>query len=730
MELLRAEQLSYRRAGRDLLTGLNLTLSEGQRLGLVGRNGAGKTTLLELLAERLEPQAGRVVRSPGVQVGYLAQAQTVAAGLTVWQLAAGALARVRRLEQALRDSERALKGDPASLEAYADLTSQFEQAGGYQAETRLERQLAALGFGPERYAQEAASLSGGERLRLALARLLAEQPEVLLLDEPSNALDLQRRCWLAELLSGYPGALVVVSHDRALLDAACTHTAELHGGQLELRRGGYSHFRQQRDLRVQQLARRRREVEKEARRLGEAQARLARWGSPKAQRQRQAIASRLAQQARTPQLEPREASALLALRPRKAAGTVLAARHLSKAFEDRVLVDDVHLRLEPGDKVALLGPNGSGKSTLLKLLAGELESEHPEAELFVHPEARLAYLDQQRRGLDERPALEQLGAVVSTARARMLLALVGLPPESWTRPVVALSSGEQARAALAKLIASERNLLLLDEPESGLDIGLIETLEATLADSEATVVLVTHDLRLAERVAGRIWSLAAARLVEYRGGVQGYLQGRLRLEPDLPEPLLEAGAEAEPADVQQQFEDERLELEARLLDPLGLSERERWRAQARLRWVTHELSALYEARQPAPRPRYRTLEGGLEVLADRSADGLVLQLPAPLEGSVLLRGGVAHLRLSVAEGHCLLPWARQRLLRAATRLAFFYLDARVVQSQSAGDLSGAGLKAAGDDWWTLDRSSFELLEGYVSSARRRQRREPGRRRGG
>lgn len=385
------------------------------------------------------------------------------------------------------------------------------------------------------------------------------------------------------------------------------------------------------------------------------------------------------------------------------------------------------LSLRAGERLGLIGRNGAGKSTVLALLAGELDADDPRAEVALQPEARLAYLDQARRGFAEAPLLEQLERLVSAPRARQLLALVGLPPERWARSPETLSEGERARAALALLIAGERNLLLLDEPDAGLDLPMILTLEAALAGSSAAIVLVTHDARLAEQVADEVWSLEAGELVAYRGGVAGYLAGRRRREADLGPAVPQASAEADAGtetaeDELEALERERLELETLLLDPLRLGERERQRLEARSRELVELLMLRYDAGYPPPRARYRVLEPGLELLAD--AAGAAGDLRAWVSGAcglellLLKRGPVTHLRLVEPEDACLLPWARAALLRAGARLAFYYQGAEAVQAQSPHDLSGSALQPAGEGWWLLDRRGFEALEGHRPEAPR------------
>ena len=567
---LRAEHLTLQRGSTDVLTDVSFVLRTGERVGLVGRNGAGKTTLLRLLAGELTPTEGRVVRSPGVEVAYLRQGG-IAAGSdkTVWEAAAEALAKVKGLERDLRELEKNLDSEEA-LAQYARATTLFETAGGYGAETALEKALLEFNFTTP--TQPVTELSGGERTRLALVRALTTSPDVLLLDEPTNHLDLATKRTLADKLVKFPGALLVASHDRALLDKVCTHIAYLDKGRLELYRGTYTRFRERQAQQGGTALKKARESAKERARLQEAQRRLQRWGTPKAQRQRKSLERRLEPFVGAPSPEP---SPTLSLDARKARGTLLKAEHLGKSYEGKQVVEDVALRLEAGDKLALVGPNGSGKSTLLKLLAGELESDDPRVQYHWHKDAKLRVVDQQTKSVtEEASSFDQLTQYVSEPRAYQLLALVGIPEAAWTTLPATLSGGERARLGVALLIASEANVLLLDEPTNDLDIATIETLEDTLASTKAAILFITHDESLVEVVATRVASLEEGRLLEYRGGIAGYFAGRLRVEEVVPEVAAGQVEKEEDLEVRlERLEDEGMALEHQLFDPLALTER-------------------------------------------------------------------------------------------------------------------------------------------------------------
>ena len=374
MELLRADNLSFRYGAADTLRGVSLGLQAGQKLGFVGPNGSGKSTLLRLLAGELKPEEGRVLRVPGLRVGRLSE--TFRVGRTLWEVSEGALTHVRALEKALREEEARLSAGEDRLAAYGDVLEAFEAAGGYRAEEALRASLAAFGFDEARYDQEVSTLSDGERARLALAILLAEGADVLLLDEPSNGLDLTTRRALSGVLARTKSAFILASHDRALLDAVCTHTAWLEQGHLSLYRGGYAGMLEQRNQAFRTAEKRNREREKERSRLLQSRTGMAGWNTPTAARGRKALERRISTLAgeNTPSTKPAE----LRLETERVRGTLLVAKDLSKTYDGRAVVKNASLRISAGDKLALVGPNGSGKSTFFGPPYGRTRIRQPE----------------------------------------------------------------------------------------------------------------------------------------------------------------------------------------------------------------------------------------------------------------------------------------------------------------------------------------------------------------
>jgi ATP-binding cassette, subfamily F, member 3 len=668
---LRVEHLYFWRSGREILKDVSFALGPGERLGLVGRNGSGKSTLLELVTGRLIPESGSIIRTPGMRLALLSQAPIVVAG-TVWQVALAALQDVQVLERELREEEtRVAQG--ASLERYRDLTESFEQMGGYEAETKLEKTLELFDVLSKRD-QEVNTLSGGERMRLALAMVLCQQPDLLLLDEPTNHLDLATKRLLAKQLTQYPGALIVASHDRALLDQVATHTAFLREGVLTVYRGNYTRTQSQLSL-----------------------------VKPSEQKHPKDSSS--------PSRNETGASRII-IQAKEAKHTMLIAKHLGKKIDHKTLLEDVSFRLEAGDKIALLGANGTGKSTLLNMLAGVTESDHPEVEIYFSNHTKLVYLDQENRGVeDDKSVLEHLTVFVRDERAKLLLALVGLPKECWLGLPSYLSQGQRARLGLATLIASEANLILLDEPTNDLDIQMIELLETTLASSDLSFIFVTHDQRLIETLATEVWVLEHGDLQRY-SSLKDYEQNRPQVAVETTEELPIAIEESFEVKLER-LEEERLELDERLLDPITLSERDYARAKLRSQELLDELSLLYDQYYPSPLPRYHTVVNGVEVQADNFQGQVYFSSNVPVTIKLVIQGTAAHLTLKETDDGCLLPWARINLLQGILRLCFRYFNASIVQHSSPFDLRHAGLEPSGENWWTLSCETFERLEGWV-----------------
>jgi ATPase subunit of ABC transporter with duplicated ATPase domains len=515
---LKASDLLAAHGDTTIFEGLSLTLSGDRRTGLVGPNGAGKTTLLRLLAGVEPPERGAVTLGPGDRIGYLPQ-DPPGPELTIDRLLGAALGEVWRLHSELERLEPRL-GEPAALAAYGEAQERFGALGGWALQAQLDGARAALGIAHVPLDAPLGSLSGGEAARALLAGVLLARPTILLLDEPTNHLDLDGLAWLEEFLTGFPGAVLVVSHDRRFLDTTVSQILELDGGALTAFEGGYTAYREEKGHRAARLAldyeaqqKRRRRLEADiASTRGYAlrtETTVSRAEAPRLKRYAKKVARKAQARERRLQRElesesyiekPRHTTALKSELEAGGGGRLVAAlRGVTAGWDGEPLLRDVELTLHGRDRIALTGPNGAGKTTLLALLGGELA---PLAGAVDRP-VRAAVLPQGADALPpEVPAVAfvRSHAQVGEGEARRLLGHFGLEGATALRPLGRLSPGERARTAIAAMVAARAELLLLDEPTNHLDFASLEVLETALRDYPGAIVAVSHDRAFLEAI--------------------------------------------------------------------------------------------------------------------------------------------------------------------------------------------------------------------------------------
>jgi ATP-binding cassette subfamily F protein 3 len=528
---------------RVLVTGVTFTLAAGDRLALVGRNGSGKTTLLRVVAGA-SPATGTLEVAPGAQVGWLRQDPEWPDG-TVRDVARSGLAGLDR--QAARMQRLLDDGGEAALHEWAELEDDYRRRGGYDREGRLRRSLGALGLA-DRMGQPWRRLSGGERTRLALAEVLLSAPEILLLDEPTNHLDLTMRRWLERRLLEYPGAIILVSHDRDLLDSVGERTLFLANGRAELYPGRFKEAVDRRRRARDAAEARALALLVEARRLAGIAAQAKAWAHSSqkhARRARQAAsradaAREAASTARAETGSEREGpSTRVATIP--SGQMVLEARALTRRLgagtpAERVLFADLELVLRSGDRLGLVGPNGAGKTTLLAMLTGRQRSDDPAGFVRLGARVRMAYYSQTFEDL-ERPAgggqdppgpasdegavtpLELVREGLGRTAAATRLGGALLDWEHMNHPVSRLSGGERSRLALLLATLEPSNLLILDEPTNHLDLESIEALEEALQEYKGTLLVVSHDRAFLRNLGLQIRLLDGGAISEVRGGV-------------------------------------------------------------------------------------------------------------------------------------------------------------------------------------------------------------------
>ncbi|NLG09071.1 MAG: ABC-F family ATP-binding cassette domain-containing protein [Deinococcales bacterium] len=514
-----------------VLADATLELRDGDRVALIGRNGSGKSTILELLAGLEEPDGGRVFTAEDVTLAHLEQDPRFDEAETVVEVAARAFAELDAMEARLSALEAAGLDDPERFQRWEHLHATFERRGGYARRARRDAVLSALGFAG-RHDQPVRQLSGGERTRLGLAQLLMAQPDVLLLDEPTNHLDVEMRQWLEGHLARYPGAALIVSHDRAFLDGAASRTAEVSRGRLRVGPGNPSAFRAARAEAERLQAMQRANEEKERDRLQAATDQMKRWAGQNAKLHRRAKAMQKRverfEAEMVEEVERGERTLRFAFDADESGAIVLTGEHLTKRFDGRTLFEAVSFELRQGDRVALVGPNGAGKSTLLKMIIGQLPSDDPLGQVRTGARVRLGYYDQELRGVNGQNTLfEELLQRMGDVEAHNALGRFLFPYEAQFKRIDDLSGGERARLSLLDLTLGRYNLLVLDEPTNHLDVEMIAALEAALQAYEGTLLFVSHDRRFLEALAERVWEVRDGRFEAYEGD-WGYYQRHAR----------------------------------------------------------------------------------------------------------------------------------------------------------------------------------------------------------
>jgi len=532
--LLQVSGVSKQIAGRVLFADVGLSVRTGDRVGLIGPNGAGKTTLMRILAGDEPPDDGRVQTPRHTRVGMLRQEIDPMKGHSVREEAHTALAGLDELEKELREIEQEMaslgrNGDevPEDLaEDYHRASLLFEHGGGFDREARVERVLAGLGFSEAQRAAPLRSFSGGWLMRVELAKLLLSEPDVLLLDEPTNHLDLPSIEWLEQLLESFPGAIVLISHDRTFLRKHVRRVAELEAGRFTLYEAGYDRYLEMRaERRAQLLAAK----ENQDKKIAAQQAFVDRFRA-KATKAKQAQ-SRLKALERMERIEiPIETTRKLRLRlpePARCGDIALRLTGIHKCYGDNQVYAGAKLVIARGDHVALVGPNGAGKSTLLKIAAGILDFDAGERQLghnvtighfaqhqleSLHPAYDLVEELSEGARTDDLPRIRgQLGAFLFSG-------------DDFKKKVSVLSGGEKARLALAKMLLRPPNFLILDEPTNHLDIAACEVLEEALAGYAGTILLISHDRSFLNRVTTRVIEIEAGQLFEFPGNYDAYLE--------------------------------------------------------------------------------------------------------------------------------------------------------------------------------------------------------------
>ncbi|RAV13850.1 ABC-F family ATP-binding cassette domain-containing protein [Paenibacillus contaminans] len=538
--LLQASNISKSYGVRTILSQISLQIQERERIGLVGVNGAGKSTLLQIIAGEMSYDGGDIFKAKETKVGYLAQNSGLRSDKTIIEEMRIVFAELLSVEQELRLMEEQM-GDPALLadeKKYADTMNRyavrsewFRERGGYGIEAKIRGILHGMGFADFAHDTKIETLSGGQKTRLALAKMLLQQPDILMLDEPTNHLDIPTLTWLEDYLRGYPGAILVVSHDRYFLDALVTAIYEIERNTSRRYTGNYTKYVETKEAEYEiQLKQYEKQQEEISKMEDFIQKNIVRASTTKRAQSRRKALDKM-DRLDKPLGDLKRAS--FAFQTEQNSGKdVLQISDLAVSVGDgKKLFKDASFQLTRGDTAALIGPNGIGKSTLLKTLIGQHSPDSGTIRWGTN--VKIGYYDQEQTGLNpNKTVLEEVWSAyphLEEARIRTVLGNYLFSGEDVFKKVAGLSGGEKARVSLAKLMLLNANMLILDEPTNHLDLFSKEVLEAALIDYEGTLLFISHDRYFLNKMAERVLEMTAKGIVGYLGNYDDYTEKKLEL---------------------------------------------------------------------------------------------------------------------------------------------------------------------------------------------------------
>lgn len=532
--LLQVNGLSKLYGAETILANIKLEVQTRDRIALVGRNGAGKSTLLKIIAGELSHDGGEIIKPKDVSIGYLAQNTGLETTLTIWDEMLTVFSHLQQMETKLRRLEHEMGQEEnfSNTATYEKLLADYDQLqldykdqGGYQYEADIRSILSGLGFPVETHQTTISTLSGGQKTRLALGKLLLTKPDLLILDEPTNHLDINTLTWLEQYLQGYPGAILIVSHDRYFLDKLVTQVYEISNKESRRYVGNYSKYLDLKAALYEQEMKRYEKQQEEIAKLEDfVQKNIARASTTKRAQSRQKQLDRMELLTR-PLGDSKSASFHFDIE-KQSGNDVLQVKDVSIGYDKEPIIEHVNMRLTRGDSVALVGPNGIGKSTLLKSIVNKLNTLS--GEVSFGSNVSIGYYDQEQANLtSSKRVLNELWDEYPLQPEKEIRTILGnflFTGDDVLKPVSSLSGGQKARLALAKLMMQKSNLLILDEPTNHLDLNSKEILENALIDYPGTLLFVSHDRYFINRVTTTVVELSIDGAQEYLGDYDYYIE--------------------------------------------------------------------------------------------------------------------------------------------------------------------------------------------------------------
>jgi len=517
----------------------SLQIGVRDRVGLIGPNGSGKTTLFRMILGEESIDEGELLVAKNVKIGYLPQEVISFKGNSVLDEVLKSLTNITSLQDKMTILEEELSSieDPKKQERlareYGKLQERYALLGGYGLEAEAKRILQGLGFKERDFDRLTDELSGGWLMRIALAKILLQSPDLLLLDEPTNHLDLASLIWLEEFLTNYPGAMVIVSHDRVFLNHLIDWIAEIEGQRIDLYYGDYDHYLEEKEARAQVLEA---TYKTQQRKIEQTERFIERFRAKNTKSSQ--VQSRIKMLEKIDRIELPEKKKEIRFHfpaPKRSGHKVAEVKNLHKSYGDTVVYQGIDLSFYRGDKVALVGPNGAGKSTLLKILAGVLEFE--QGEVILGKDVTRAYFAQHQFDLlrPENTVFEELLSIATDESQTDLRTLLGtflFSEDEIEKRVSVLSGGEKSRLVLAKMLLKPANFLLFDEPTSHLDISSRNVLEIALKQFQGTICLVTHDRHLINRIANKVTEIDRGIPNIFLGNYDDYLYKRQQIQSE------------------------------------------------------------------------------------------------------------------------------------------------------------------------------------------------------